>query len=623
MSRRTLVLIALLLALPVTAIAIDNPVTQYAHEWPQWRGPLGTGVAPYGDPPLTWSETENLRWKVELPGRGHASPIVWGDRVYLLAAVEVTSDSNDGSLALSEASDATQVPIPGGGRRFRPRGIQPENAVRFVVLALDRGTGDILWERTAHTAVPHEGTHSTATWASASAVTDGEVLVASFGSNGIYAYDLDGGLLWQRDLGDQRTRNAFGEGSSPAIHGSSVIVNWDHEGDSFIVALDRDSGETRWRRARDEPTSWSTPLVIDVEGRAQVVVNASNRVRAYDLETGDVVWHAGGMTTNAIPTPTFADGLVYVMSGFRGNMLLAIRVAGARGDLDGSEHVVWSHERDTSYTPSGLLYGDTFYFLKRNNGILSNLDAKTGEVLFGPERLEGIDAESGVYASPVGAADRVYIAAQNGVTLVLARGPEFEMLASNQLDDAFDASPAIAGNELFLRGREHLYCPATPANPDNPAKPAKPAKPDESEVSLRGEGTSEPLAGDVAALAWLSGCWEGTSGVECWLAPLGGTMLGVNRGPEREGKQPSFEFLRIIEQDGGLTYLASPGGRFPPTAFPAVEVGESRVVFANPAHDFPQRITYWLEEEILRARVEAQENGEWRGFEVAWKRAAE
>ncbi|MCH7664834.1 MAG: PQQ-like beta-propeller repeat protein [Acidobacteria bacterium] len=614
MPRHTLVLIAVLLTSPVTAVAIGTPVAQYAHEWPQWRGPLGTGVAPYANPPLTWSESENLRWKVELPGRGHASPIVWGNRVYLLAAVEVTSDSNESSGALFEPSDETKIPIPGDGTRFRPRGIQPENALRFVVLALDRGTGDVLWERTAHTAVPHEGTHSTATWASASAVTDGEVLVASFGSNGVYAYDLDGRLLWQRDLGDQRTRNAFGEGSSPAIHGSSVVVNWDHEGDSFIVALDRDSGETRWRRERDEPTSWSTPLVIDVEGRAQVVVNASNRVRAYDLETGDVVWHVGGMTANAIPTPTHADGLVFVMSGFRGNMLMAIRVAGARGDLDGSEHVVWSHERDTSYTPSGLLYGDTFYFLKRNSGILSNLDAKTGEVLFGPERLEGIDGDGGVYASPVGAADRVYIAARNGVTLVLARGPGFKILASNQLDDAFDASPAIAGNELFLRGRKHLYCLADSA---------KSAEFDESEASLRGSDMSEPPAGDVAALGWLSGCWQGTSGEECWLAPLGGTMLGVNRGPECGGRQPSFEFLRIIEQDGDLVYLASPSGRFPPTAFPAVEVGESRVVFANPEHDFPQRITYWLEDgENLRARVEAQEIGEWRGFDVAWKRAA-
>ncbi len=588
--------VCLLLLLAVPVIARGGQADALAHEWPQWRGPLGTGVAPHGDPPVTWSETENLKWKVRLPGRGHASPIVWGDRVFLLTAVEVVPEAEDTAVRESGASGGDQVPIPGGGTRFRPRGIQTENPVRFVVLALDRGSGTVIWEKTAHTAVPHEGTHATASWASASAATDGEVLVASFGSNGIYAFDLDGNVLWRRNLGDQQIRNAFGEGSSPAIYGSTVIVNWDHEGDSFIIALDRDSGETHWRRERDERTSWSTPLVIEVDGRAQVVVNASNRVRAYDLETGDIVWHVGGMTLNAIPTPTYSDGLVHVMSGFRGNMLMAIRVAGARGDLEGGEHVVWSHDRDTSYTPSGLVYGDTYYFLKSNNGILSNLSAKTGEILFGPERLEGIDGNGRVYASPVGAAGRVYIAAQNGTTLVLSRGPELEILAANRLDDGFDASPAIVGNELFLRGREYLYCLEEGAGPNS---------------------------GDINRLAWLSGCWHGDTGEECWLAPLGGTMMALNRGPEREGKQPAFEYLRIVEQDGGLVLLASPGGRYPPTAFEAIEVGESRVAFANPAHDFPQRITYWLDGgETLRARVEAQEEGEWRGFEVVLERSA-
>ncbi|MCP4204645.1 MAG: PQQ-like beta-propeller repeat protein [bacterium] len=575
--------------------ASETPVLNYDAQWPQWRGPLGTGVAPNGNPPVTWSETEDVRWKVKIPGRGHASPIVWGDRVYLLTAVEVEPEAKEEEVLEPEAPKETQVRIPGGGTRFRPSGIQTENPVRFVVLALDRSSGAVVWERTARTAVPHEGTHATASWASASAVTDGEVLVASFGSNGIYAYDLDGEPLWQRDLGDQRTRNAFGEGSSPTIHGSTVIVNWDHEGDSFIVALDRDSGETRWRSERDERTSWSTPAVVEVEGRAQVIVNATNRIRAYDLETGDIVWHVGGMTLNAIPTPTYSNGLVHVMSGFRGNMLMAIRVAGARGDLDGTEHVVWSYDRDTSYTPSGLVYGNTYYFLKSNNSILTNLNASTGEVHFGPERLEGLEGDGRIYASPVGAADRVYIVAQSGKTLVLARGQEFEILAANQLDDGFDASPAIAGSELFLRGREYLYCLS--------------------------EGSGR-AAGDISRLDWLSGCWQGDAGEECWLAPRGGTMVAASRGPEREGKQPSFEFLRIVERDGGLAFLASPGGRYPPTPFEAVELGDSRVVFANPDHDFPQRITYWLDgDETLRARVEAEEDGEWRGFDVAWTRA--
>ena len=435
------------------ALALGVSAPSYEHEWPQWRGPWGTGVAPHGDPPMTWSESENVRWKIAVPGRGHGSPIVWGDRVFVLTAVEVEPES--------EARERT----PEGGTQLRARGIHPANPVRFVVLAFDRATGKLVWERTARTAVPHEGTHRTATWASASAVTDGEILVASFGSNGLYAYDLDGKLLWQRDLGDQATRNAFGEGSSPVIGGSVVVANWDHEGDSFITALDRDSGETLWRRERDEPTSWSTPLIVAADGGAQVIVSASNRVRSYDLRSGDIVWHVGGMTLNVIPTPAHSDGLVYLMSGFRGDSVMAIRLAGARGDLDGTGSVVWSLDRDASYTPSGLVYGDTYYFLKRNDGILSNVNAKTGERFFGPERLDGIDGDSGVYASLVGAAGRVYIAGQNGTTLVLKRGTELEVLAANRLDDGFDASPAIAGRQLFLRGREHLYCLETsPSN---------------------------------------------------------------------------------------------------------------------------------------------------------------
>lgn len=608
--RRTTIVLALVLA----ARAISSPAgaRAYDHQWPQWRGPMGTGVAPHGDPPVHWSETENVRWKVELPGRGHASPIVWGDKVFVLTAIDVATA--DRATAADGGSDA--------GDRSGMRAIQPEGEQRFAVLALDRSTGAVVWERIARTAVPHEGTHATATWASASAVTDGKVLIASFGSNGIYAYGLDGRPLWDRDLGDQQTRNGFGEGSSPVLYGSSVVVNWDHEGDSFIAVLDRDTGETRWTRERDEPTSWATPLVIEVDGRPQVVVNATNRVRAYDLETGEVVWHVGGMTTNAIPTPVHADGLVYVMSGFRGNALLAIRVAGAKGDLDGTEHVIWSHERDTSYAPSGLLYGDSFYFLKRNNAILSSLDARTGEILFGPERLEGIDGQAGVYASPVGAAGRVYIAGQNGVTLVLAHGPKLEVLARNELEDAFDASPAIVDDDLFLRGRKHLYClresrESKQSHADHEAH--GPAGATEVAESQAGAADRD----SVAALAWMAGCWVGEGGEECWLAPRGGTMVGINRGPEREDRQPAFEFLRIVERDDGLAFLASPEGRYPPVAFAAIEVGASRIVFANPEHDFPQRITYWLEDgETLRARVEAQSDGEWGGFEVSWKRSS-
>lgn len=430
---------ALLLGLAATAAADTAD-----RHWPQWRGPGGDGVAPHGDPPVTWSETANLRYKVEIPGEGHASPVIWGDRIYLLSAVD------------AGAPPAGSPPE----RTGRFGGVAPDRELRFVVLALDRATGRVVWERTALTTRPHEGTHPDGSWAAASALTDGRRVWAFFGSRGLYCYDREGDLLWQRDLGDMATRNAFGEGSSPVLAGDTLVINWDHEGASFIVALDAATGEERWRQPRDEITSWATPLVVEVEGRRQVVVNATAKVRSYDLTTGVEVWEVGGMTVNVIPSPVSADGLLFVTSGFRGNALKAIRLAGARGDLTGTPAVVWSHDRDTPYVPSPLLYDGVLYLLKHNSGILTALEAATGKVLYGPRRLEGIE---GVYASPVGAAGRVYVVGRNGATVVLAAGPEPKVLAVNRLDDHFAASPAVAGGEIYLRGRRHLYALAAEA----------------------------------------------------------------------------------------------------------------------------------------------------------------
>jgi outer membrane protein assembly factor BamB len=326
---------------------------------------------------------------------------------------------------------------------------------RFVVMALNRRDGSVAWERTAVEAVPHEGTHRDGTWASASPVTDGAAVYAQFGSQGLFAYSLDGELLWQRDLGDMSTRNGFGEGASPAVHGDKLIVNWDHEGDSFIVALDKKTGKTVWQKSRDEITSWSTPLVVEAGERPQVVVAATGKSRAYDLATGEVVWEAAGMTVNVVPTPVYGHGMVYLTSGFRGSALQAVRVAEAKGEVTAGEAVAWTHDRDTPYVPSPLLYGDQLYFLKVNSGILSCLDAKTGKIHFNEQRLEGV---RNVYASPVGADGRVYLVGREGTTVVLEHGPEYKVLAQNTLDEGFDASPAVAGEELYLRGSQHLYC---------------------------------------------------------------------------------------------------------------------------------------------------------------------
>jgi outer membrane protein assembly factor BamB len=282
-------------------------------------------------------------------------------------------------------------------------------------------------------------------------------VIASFESRGIYAFDMNGKLLWQKDLGDKTMRNEFGEGSSPALYKDRLFVVWDHQGESFIIALHKRTGEELWRTRRDEIDSWATPLVVESGGKAQVVTGAMRRVRAYDADTGQIVWETGGLTMNPIPSPVASDGLVFLMSGFRGNSLKAIRFADAKGDITGTANVVWTLERDTPYVPSPLLYDGILYFLKSNNGLLSALDAKTGKPHYQAQRVEAVPS---VFASPVGAAGRVYLVGQDGTAAVLKHGPALEILATNTLDDKFDASPALVDQEMYLRGYKYLYCVA-------------------------------------------------------------------------------------------------------------------------------------------------------------------
>jgi len=425
----------LLLTCLLSAADPDRGAAEAQHNWPQWRGPLGTGVAPDAKPPVEWSETKNIRWKVEIPGRGSASPVVWGDRIFLLSAIPI-------------ALTGPAAHVPQGGVQPRPRH-------RYVVLAIDRKTGKTVWERTAREETPHEATHQdNGTYASSSAITDGRRVFAWFESQGMSVYDMDGKLLWSKDLGDKKMRSEFGEGSTPVLYNNRLVIVWDHQGQSFIVSLDAETGQELWRVNRDEIDTWSTPLVVEHEGRAQIIAPAMNKVRSYDFETGRVVWESPGVTMNPIPSPVFGDGMVFVMSGFRGNNLKAIRLAGAQGDLSKSGAIVWSLDRDTPYVPSPLLYDNILYFLKTNSGILSAFDAKSGKPHYQLQRLDGVP---NVFASPVGAKGRVYLPGREGVTLVIKHGPTFEVLAKNTLDDGFDASPALVDHEMFLRGYQYLY----------------------------------------------------------------------------------------------------------------------------------------------------------------------
>jgi outer membrane protein assembly factor BamB len=402
-------------------------------------------VAPHAEPPLHWNarDSKNVRWKTPILGRGHSTPIVWGDRIFITSAVPI-------------------------GDRLPPRystapgthdGIPVTNRHEFVVMALSRRDGKILWQQTVHKALPHEGGHYTASLASNSPATDGEHVYAFFGSYGLYCLDLDGEVQWKKFFGEMQTLHGHGEGTTPLLVDDTLVVNWDHEGRSFVVALDKRNGTERWKVDREEPTSWSSPIVVEHAGRRQIVISGTNRIRAYDVSTGDVLWECGGLSTNVVASPVSGGGLVFAGSSYDTKALLAIRLDGAKGDVTGTNHVVWSRFRGTPYVPSPLLYGDALYFLTHYQGILTRVHARTGDDNPGPTRLTGL---GNIYASPVAAAGRIYITDLDGSTAVISHGDTPKILAINRLDEPVSASAALAGRELFVRGEKFVYCIAEP-----------------------------------------------------------------------------------------------------------------------------------------------------------------
>ena len=407
--------------------------------WAQWRGPLGTGAALRGNPPIHFSETQNLKWKVEIPGKGHATPLVWEDKVIILTAVPTTEKGNRDT---NENADHPMTPQT------------TEYIHEFRVILINRSNGETIWEKTVARELPLEGTHELGSWASNSPCTDGENIYAYFGSRGLYCLDFEGNILWQRDFGQSNKHMSFGEGDSPYLHGERIFVLWDHQGECFLYSIDTKSGKDVWVAKRDEITSWSTPLVVEVNGKLQVITSATNQVRSYDYETGEVLWFGTGMTRNVIPNPVYADGILYLASGFRGSALMAVDIARAKGDITGSDAILWTYNQDTPYTPNLLLMDGKLYFLRVNNGFLTCLDAKTGNVVYAREKLDGV---STLFSSPTGASGRIYIASKDQV-LVLKGGDKPEVLAKNSLDDDFHASPVVVGNDLIIRGFKSLYC---------------------------------------------------------------------------------------------------------------------------------------------------------------------
>ena len=410
-------------ALVSLAIASLCSTFALADNWPHWRGEQGNGVSLTAKPPVRWSPTQNVKWKTPIAGRGSGSPIVWEDRIFVTTAV---------------GGSGTEV-----------------TEMDFQLLCIDRRTGQPLWTKTAITATPHAGTHRTNSFASASPCTDGDRVFAHFGSRGLYCFTLDGQLLWKRDdLGLMQTRAGFGEGSSPTLAGERIIVPWDHEGDSYIAALEKATGETIWKTPRDEPTCWATPLVVRFQGREQVIMNGQTSARSYDLETGEELWRCPGQTQRPAASAVSNGVLAFIGSGFRGSFLGAFQLDG-RGNLEGTPHVAWTTDHDTPDVASPVLSENRLYFYKGRSGVITCLNAKTGQPFFERKRLNGLDS---IYASPVAANGYVYLSGRNGNTVVLKDATTFEVVAENSLGETIDATPAPVDNELIIRGERHLFC---------------------------------------------------------------------------------------------------------------------------------------------------------------------
>jgi outer membrane protein assembly factor BamB len=424
-----------------------------AQNWNQFHGPNASGVASDAKPvPATWDATkmQGVRWKTPIPGLAHSSPVVWGERVFVTTAVS------------SDPKPATRYGLYG---EVDPVKDEPKHS--WHVIALDKQTGKILWDRVALEGVPRTKRHPKSTHASSTPATDGKHVVALFGSQGLMiCYDADGKLLWKTDTGIldagwfYDTDYQWGHGSSPVIYKDLVIVQADVQKDSFIAAYDLKTGKQVWKTMRDEIPSWSTPTVVEGKTRAELVTNATKFIRAYDPLTGKELWRLGGNSEIATPTPLFAHDLIYITNGYRPiQPIFAVRAGTANGDIslkDGKETndaIAWSKQRGGPYMATPVVYGDYLYICQ-NNGVLSAYNAVTGEKLY-QERLGG---EGGAFtASPVAADGKLYFASEDGDVFVVKAGAKYEFLSKNPMGEVMMATPAVSDGMLFIRTKDNLY----------------------------------------------------------------------------------------------------------------------------------------------------------------------
>jgi outer membrane protein assembly factor BamB len=419
----------------------------YAENWPSWRGPGALGISTEPGIPAKWDLSKNIKWKVEVPGLGHSSPIVWGDRIFVTTAVNSNPEE-----------ESFQKGFPRATRKLETADIA------WKVLCFNKENGKLLWEKTAVTRKPINDRHIKNSYASQSPVTDGTYVFAFFGDQGMYCYDFTGKLIWSRDLGSFTMKNNWGMGSSPVLYKNFVIQTCDQEkGGSFIVALDKKTGNIVWKNERDELSSWSTPYVYDKGTRPELIVNATKAVRSYDPETGKLLWECRGpATTITTPTPTFINGLIIVSSGFIMEPVRPITAfkPGASGDITlkpgetSSAAIAWRQQVAAPYIPSPLAYDGRIYVVL-DQGFISCYDANTGKEIYGKTR---VDVASQFSASPVTMDGKIFCPSEDGDVYVIKAGSQYELLAKNSLEEPIMASPAVSGGKMFIRSIKHLYC---------------------------------------------------------------------------------------------------------------------------------------------------------------------
>ena len=418
----------------------------FAANWPQWRGPDGSGISNEKNLPAEWAPTKNIKWKTPISGRGHSSPIVWGNKIFLTTAIE--GELVPGAKAVTHTAE---------GQVFKhPDSVGADHKHTFKVIALDRNSGKILWESTAWEGTPYDNRHRKSSYAASTPATDGKLVYAFFGTEGLYAYDFNGKLAWKAQLGNLGTVG-MGTGTSPILYEDLVIVQCDEENGeaSFIVALDKKTGKEVWRTPRKVQVSWSTPLLVRAK-RPELITSGTEFVISYDPATGKELWRHKGVESNAIPSPVANNDMVFLVAGFPAKIAMAIKLGGS-GDLTGTPNVPWTYAKGTAYVPSPILYGDYLY-LTTDRGILTCIDAKTGEVKYEGGR---IPIPATFTASPVAFEGKILMTSEDGDTFIVKAGPKHEILGTNSVGEPVYASPAIADGRIFIRGEKNLYCIGT------------------------------------------------------------------------------------------------------------------------------------------------------------------